>query len=116
MNPALRKSDFLEVFSGILLAGGLHVFAIITGIFIILGTNAVSAWGGAVQMLSSPITYFSMLALLLLGLTQFVYIVPISAWLHDQHKISLSRGVLIGAMCTVFLNGGYLVWLGLLLR
>lgn len=116
MNPALRKSDLLEVFLGILLAWGMHAFAILAGIFIILGTNAISTLGGAVQMLSSPITYFSMLALLLLGLTQFVYIVPISAWLHDQQKIGLRRGVLMGAMFTVLLNGGYLVWLGLLLR
>ncbi|MGA7952388.1 MAG: hypothetical protein WCA07_02600 [Gloeobacterales cyanobacterium] len=116
MNPVLRKSDFLEVFSGILLAWAMHAFAIIIGILIILGTNAVSSLGGAVQLLSSPITYFSMLALLLLGLTQFVYIVPISALLHDRQKISLRRGVMIGAMFTVFLNGGYFVWLRLLLR
>jgi hypothetical protein len=116
MNPALRKNDLLEVISGILLVCGMHIFAIVAGISIILGTNTVSTWGGAVQMLSAPITYFSMLALILLGLTQFIYIVPLSAWLREQRKIALRRGVLTGAMFTVLLNSGYLAWLGLLLR
>jgi hypothetical protein len=116
MNLALRKSDFLEVFLGVLLTWGMHALAIITGIFIILGTNAMSTLGGAVQMLSAPVTYFSILALLLLGATQFVYIVPVSAWLYEQQKTSLRRGVLMGALFTVLLNAGYLVWLGLLLR
>ncbi len=116
MNPALRKNDLLEVISGVFLVWGMHVLAIVAGISIILCSNAVSTWGGAVQMLSSPITYFSMLALILLGLTQFIYIVPLSAWLQDQQKVSLRRGVLIGAMFTVLLNGGYLAWLGLLFR
>jgi hypothetical protein len=116
MNPALRKSDFLEVFLGFLLTWGMHALAIVAGIFIILGTNAISTLGGVVQMFSAPVTYFSILALLLLGLTQFVYIVPVSAWLHEHQQASLRRGVLMGALCTVLLNGGYLIWLGLLLR
>jgi hypothetical protein len=116
MNPALRKNDFLEVISGIFLAWGMHCLAIVAGISIILCASAASTWGGAVQTISSPITYFSMLALILLGLTQFIYIVPLSAWLQDQQKVSLRRGVWIGAMFTVLMNGGYLVWLGLLFR
>jgi hypothetical protein len=116
MNTTLRRSDPLEVFSGVLLTMGMHVLAIIIGIFIILGSNAVSRWGGWAHTLSSPITYFSMLALLLLGLTQFIYIVPLFAWLQEQQKIGQKTGVMIGAMLTVLLNGGYFFWLGMLLR
>jgi hypothetical protein len=116
MNTTLRRSDPLEVFSGVLLTLGMHVLAIIIGILVILGSNAVSGWGGWAQTLSSPITYFSILALLLLGLTQFIYVVPLFAWLQEQQKMAQKTGVVIGAMLTVALNAGYFWWLGMLLR
>lgn len=41
-----------------------------------------------------------------IGLVQFTYVTPILFWLKRQQKRGLIKGVIIGAVITILLNGG----------
>jgi hypothetical protein len=63
----------------------------------------------ATQLLSSEalaqVNLFSLYAIFGLGLTQSLYVTPLSVYLCRRRQYALFKGVMIGAILTILLNG-----------
>ncbi|MFE1745667.1 hypothetical protein [Coleofasciculus sp. H7-2] len=84
--------------SGIFLLLGIHilVFAVL-GFLSSIIANLFAIYT-VVQILAISIFY--------IGLSQFLYVIPIIFWLIRQQRWGLMKGVIIGAVLTALLNGG----------
>ena len=41
-----------------------------------------------------------------IGITQLLYVVPLCVYLHRRGRVDTAKGVIIGAILTLLLNGG----------
>ena len=75
----------------------------------ILITNAVIFGIGVFLALSSYGSSFFVIPALSstgISITQLIYVIPILIWLRRRQQFALEKGVTIGAIITVLLNGG----------
>lgn len=95
------RNEIKEIFLGILLLLGLHIIAI--AIFIAIAYISTA--------LNSGLAIIFGLFVYAIGLSQFIYAIPLVIWLYQRQKWGLMKGVIIGAVLTALLNGGGLFWL-----
>jgi hypothetical protein len=55
--------------------------------------------------------YRFLIPLLIPGISQLVYVIPLALWLRKKRRFELMKGVLIGAVMTALLNGGCFLFL-----
>jgi Na+/proline symporter len=93
----VRSNQRLDVLAGMMLLALCHAFA--TGLCF-----ALYALG--TQLSSSPDTmFFVWYAWFAIGLTQLIYVIPLCLWLKRRRRFDMLKGVIIGAVITVLLNG-----------
>ncbi len=86
-----------KILLGILLLSGCHISALT-----ILGAIASAASSTG----NSSIGIIYLYALLGIGITQLIYVIPLVFWLRWKRKWGLMKGIIIGAVLTALLNGG----------
>lgn len=86
-----------KIFLGILLLTGCHILALT-----ILGAIASAASSTG----NSSIGIIYLYALLGIGITQLIYVIPLVFWLRRERKWGFMKGIIIGAVLTALLNGG----------
>lgn len=101
-----RRNEVTDIISGVFMVLGMHVLAIVTGTIIAYLSIFI---GGK---LSSVISTILLYALLVIGLSQLVYVVPTILWARSQQKWELMKGIIIGAVFTALLNGGCWLLIG----
>jgi len=85
---------------------------VILGILILLGLNALSI-GISLAIVSSGV-YVAGIYALAIAISQLLYVVPLCIWLKRKNRMSMMKGVIIGAVITALLNGGcYLLLLSM---
>ena len=94
-------NEFYKIIQGIVLVILLHGLVFISGAIV-------------VSIASYLQIYFILTALTIAGLgigvSQLIYIVPVIIKLNRQRQWGLMKGVIIGAVITVLLNGGCWLW------
>lgn len=100
-----------------------EVGKILSGIFLVIVLHiAVFLIGGLIAYIASFLVGLEgligivLFAALGIGITQLIYIIPVIIWLRRQRKWGLMKGVIIGAVLTVLLNGGCWLWVSVQLR
>lgn len=95
---------------------------ILSGFFLVIGLH-ISAFlaGGIIGSISSFLGIYSIASILLfsalgIGITQLIYIIPLIIWLIRKRKWGLMKGVIIGAVLTLLLNGGCWLWVAATFR
>ncbi len=71
--------------------------SIISGIFQVFGLNILIMFVG----ITVPF----------IGIVQLLYVIPLAIHLKRQQKVETMKGVIIGAVITLFLNGGCWLWM-----
>jgi len=82
---------FLSVFVGHVLAVALMFVVVLIG-----EQLSISSW------LDGAILY----AFLGIGITQVLYVIPLALWAIDKRRFDTMKGIIIGAVITLLLNGG----------
>ncbi|HBE20794.1 MAG TPA: hypothetical protein DEG17_00935 [Cyanobacteria bacterium UBA11149] len=70
---------------------------------IILGTLQVLFWNIFIMLFGITIP--------IIGIVQFLYVIPLAIHLKRKEKIGIVKGVIIGAIITILLNGGCWLWM-----
>ncbi len=90
-------NDLRQIFSGIWLVIGMNIVVfILSGIVSSIVNNNV----GTVYLY----------AMLGIGITQLLYVIPLVIRLKRQQKWALMKGVIIGAALTILFNVALLIW------
>ena len=77
---------------------------VIWGILILLGLNALAVGLSlAIASLGVQVAGFYIIAI---GISQLLHVVPLCIWLKRKNRMSMMKGVIIGAVITALLNGG----------
>ncbi len=93
-----QRSETLQIILAAL--GVLITNAVIFGIGVYLALNNYNSIFFAIPALSSAG----------ISITQSIYVIPTLIWLRRRQQFALEKGVSIGAIITVLLNGGcYLI-------
>lgn len=93
------NNEITEVRKGVFWVLALHVMAgLIYSLLVYYATVNVKA-------INSSLLNFVIYAVLGIGISQFVYIVPVIFLLYRQQEWGLMKGVIIGAVLTALLNG-----------
>jgi hypothetical protein len=105
-------NEWRGVLKGILLLIGLHLAAIVGGFIMMRIAIWISNFSPAnlQQFLRSIPLAFISVVLFNLGIFQLLYVVPTVVILYRNRRISLMKGVIIGAVLTVLLNGSCYIW------
>ena len=92
------RNEITEIIGGIFLLLGIHT--LVFGFFVFLSSILASLFS------FYTVTPIWGMSISLIGLSQFLYVIPIIFWLRRQQRWGLMKGVIIGAVLTVLLNGG----------
>lgn len=97
----LPRNERVNILLGMLLLVGMHILlgiliCLILFIIIIIRTPTSSGYNWI----------FLLFILAGIGISQLLYVVPVSLWLKNKRRFGLMKGVIIGAVITAFLNGG----------
>ncbi|MGK7901772.1 MAG: hypothetical protein AB4352_10225 [Hormoscilla sp.] len=85
---------------------------VIWGILILLGLNVLSV--GICLAIASLGVQVLLIYIAAIGISQLLYVVPLCIWLKRKNRMSMMKGVIIGAVITALLNGGcYLLLLSM---
>ncbi|WP_315788546.1 hypothetical protein [Fischerella sp. JS2] len=100
-----RRNEFYYIIGGIFLVMGMHIIAtLILGILAYIELIIASQYNIRFFQLIFVVYFFG------IGITQFVYIIPVLLRLRKQEKFALMKGIIISAIFTALLNGR--CWIG----
>ncbi|MCU0547796.1 MAG: hypothetical protein MUC48_00480 [Leptolyngbya sp. Prado105] len=102
-----ESNEWLNVFKGILLVTGLNIAAVI--LFFLLS----ALFAGIASMVSGmfpPLNVLMLMGIAGIGLSQFLYLIPILVILFRNQRFAVMKGVAIGAAITALLNAGCFIW------
>ena len=85
--------------------------SVISGLLLIAGRSIVIALTLAVSLAIPLVNGIAAMALAFFSLTQLLYVVPMCLRLRRENLIETMKGVILGALITVLLNGGCFVLL-----
>lgn len=103
-----QRNTTVETFKGI---GTLLLCHLIFEVILVLVISAISRLG------LTALTQLVGVLIFAIGFSQLTYVVPLGHHFARQRRFDAMRGVIIGAVITVFLNGGcfaYFLWSGFL--
>ncbi len=106
-----QRNEFRDIVRGIFLLLAAHIVAIVIGF--ILGYilfSITSTVPGAISSLSGMLTTALTFGLFGIGISQWLYVTPLLIRLRRREQMGLFKGVLIGALLTMLLNGGCFIW------
>jgi hypothetical protein len=96
-----QRNENGNILLGMLLLVGMHI---LLGLLICLILFIISV---VPTPISGNYNWLPLLFILAgIGISQLLYVVPVSLWLKSQRRFGLMKGVIIGAVITVLLNGG----------
>lgn len=101
-----QRNETPIIIAGFFLVLGLHILAIV--IFSLLA-YILNLLGGTTFALINMLWIYAIFGI---GISQFLYVVPLIIRLKQQQEWGLMKGVIIGAVLTALLNGG--CWLFML--
>lgn len=91
--------ELLQVIAGIGLVLVLHITAIFLG-------SVIAGLLINVTLISDAVGLIAVYGLFGIGLSQMIYITPVLIYLRKRQAWGLFKGVIIGAILTILLNGG----------
>lgn len=96
-----QRNETTNILLGMLLLVGMHIVLLLLICLILF----------IISVVPTPISgnYNWMFLLFILagvGISQLLYVVPVSLWLKSKRRFGLMKGVIIGAVITALLNGG----------
>lgn len=97
--------EIKEFLSGIALTFLFHLLVLTIGgtIFGLIGVlSSIGAGRYMSEMLGMAALYF----IFGIGISQLLYIIPLTIWLRKKGRTLLANGVIVGAIITALLNGG----------
>lgn len=100
-----QRNEIIGIFYGIMLLLGMDIIAIIT----------IVKLGIVFSSINSSYGFYAFVCLLMFSLTQLLYVIPVAVMLKRQQRWGMMKGVIIGAIITAFLNGGWLALIVLML-
>ena len=92
------RNEINEIIGGIFLLLGIHTLVFVVLVFLSFILASLFAFYTVTPIWGMSIS--------LIGLSQFLYVIPIIFWLRRQQRWGLMKGVIIGAVLTALLNGG----------
>jgi hypothetical protein len=95
-SPNKRPNPKLDVLSGMLLLAACHA--------LMVGLVCVVYFVGT-QLIGSSAMFGVLSLLFAISLTQLIYVIPLCLWLRQRRQFDTLKGVIIGAVITVLLNG-----------
>lgn len=96
-----RRDETRNIALGILLLLGMHLALFLFIVLILFIISIIPT------LISGNYNWFFLILILLgIGISQLVYVIPVSLWLKRTGKFGLMKGVIIGAVITALLNGG----------
>ncbi|WP_289790257.1 hypothetical protein [Chlorogloeopsis sp. ULAP01] len=98
-----RRSKFSNLIAGIILVIGMHLVATSSLFGFVLLLSMINYTQINIIEQIFIIYFFG------IGITQLIYIIPVAFKLNRQGRAPVMHGVLIGAVLTALINGGY--WL-----
>ena len=110
-----QRNEFRDIVRGIALLLAIHIHGIVIGVVLgyILGfvlryilVSIIPVFSGAVDSFLNTAINVSFFAFFRIGITQWLYVIPLLIWLQRRERWGLFKGVLIGALLTMLLNGG----------
>ena len=106
-----QRSEFRDIVRGIFLLLAAHIVAIVVGwILAYILFSITSNFPGAVSDFSGMLITALTFCLFGIGISQWLYVTPLLIRLRRREKMGLFKGVLIGALLTMLLNGGCFIW------
>ena len=108
-----QNNEFRDVQLGLFLLMLAHTIAIVVAAilgYILFQFRSIPA--SALSRVLSVIAIALGSGVLLIGISQWLYVIPMLIWLRRRQKRDVFIGVLIGALLTMLLNGGcFLIYL-----
>jgi hypothetical protein len=101
----MRQGNFLALIRGILLAISLNILAFFI-YFLLLYILSASNIFNTVPILGDFLrNYIWIYPVALVGISQWLYMLPVVLWLRRQRRFEVMKGAIIGAVLIMFLNG-----------
>ncbi len=73
----------------------------------LIGTLLINTIAGVAFVMLHSVSFLFNVLLWAIGLTQFIYLIPLLVFLGFQERWGLSKGVWLGAVLTALVNIGY---------
>jgi hypothetical protein len=96
-----QRNEFFRVFIGFISVFVLHMI----GVFLIYIIGAIVQYLG-LEAINPILSQIGLFAVLGIGITQLIYLVPYCFFLNHKNRDAEIKGVIIGAIITFLLNGG----------
>ncbi|MFQ4141907.1 hypothetical protein [Chlorogloeopsis sp. ULAP02] len=100
-----RRTKFSNLIAGIILVIGMHLVVTSTLFALVLLLSMINYTQINIIEQIFIIYFFG------IGITQIIYIIPVALKLNRQKRTALMHGVIIGAVLTALINGGYWLFL-----
>ena len=106
-----QRNEFRDIVRGIGLLLAVHILAIAVGFILgyvlaLISSTSPTALSRFAGMMATGLVF----GLFGIGISQWLYVTPLLIWLRRRQKMGLFKGVLIGALLTMLLNGGCFLW------
>lgn len=95
-----QRNEIAQIISGILLLLALHILAVTVFSLLVYVLNMLGI--AAISQLNTLFIY----AIFGIGISQLLYVIPLIIRLKQRQEWGMMKGVIIGAVLTVLLNGG----------
>ena len=106
-----QRNEFRDIVKGIALLLVSHILAIvIESVLLFILTSISSTFSGAVASFLNMAVTVLLFGSFGIGITQWLYVTPLLIRLRRRERWALFKGVLIGALLTMLLNGGCFLW------
>lgn len=112
-----RRSEIQNILIGIVLLVVCHLaYLMLVGLLLWLFPVDFFSSSSQSQSWSDPLIALMTYSTFVIGLVQILYVLPLCLWLSRRRRFSTVKGVIIGAVITLLLNGSCFVFLDVVLK
>lgn len=110
-----QSNEWTKILKGVLLVFGLNVAAIAIFLFVSsilsgLVTGTSNALSDSLRSFLASLNALTFMSAVGIGLSQFLYVIPMIIVLARSQRYALMKGVIMGAAMTALLNAGCFIW------
>jgi hypothetical protein len=112
-----RRSEISNIFIGIALLVVCHLaYLMLVGLLLWLFPVDFFSSSSQSQSWSDPLIALMTYSTFVIGLVQILYVLPLCLWLSRRRRFNTVKGVIIGAVITLLLNGSCFLFLDVVLK
>jgi hypothetical protein len=110
-----RRSEIKNIFIGIVLLAVCHL-AYLMLVGLLQRLFPVDFFSGSSRSWSDNLIALMTYSTFVIGIVQILYVLPLCLWLSRRRRLSTVKGVIIGAVVTLLLNGSCFLFLEVVLK